>query len=96
MYKERVHILDDSVIVEEISAPDLVPLIEKGIVDGTDVENLLRDYLRQFSPDIEALVLGCTHYPLILESIKKIWNEVHNTRVPDMIDPGKEAARKFR
>ena len=57
MYKERVHILDDSVIVEEISAPDLVPLIEKGIVDGADVENLLRDYLRQFSPDIEALVL---------------------------------------
>ena len=96
MYKERVHILDDSVIVEEISAPDLVPLIEKGIVDGIDVENLLRDYLKQFSSDIEALVLGCTHYPLILESIKKIWNEVHNTRVPDMIDPGKEAARKFR
>lgn len=57
MYKERVHILDDSVIVEEISAPDLVPLIEKGIVDGIDVENLLRDYLGQFSPDIEALVL---------------------------------------
>ena len=32
MYKERVHILNDSVVVEEISAPGLVPLIEKGIV----------------------------------------------------------------
>jgi glutamate racemase len=29
MYKERVHILNDSVIVEEIAAPGLVPLIEK-------------------------------------------------------------------
>jgi glutamate racemase len=29
MYKERVHILDDSIVVEEIGAPGLVPLIEE-------------------------------------------------------------------
>ena len=96
MYKERVHILDDSVIVEEAAAPWLVPLIEWGMTSGLEIEHLLYDYLSQFSPDIEALVLGCTHYPLIRESIERVWSEIHQKKSPDIIDPGKEAARKFR
>ncbi len=96
MYKERVHILDDSVIVEEVAAPGLVPLIEKGIISWLEIEDLLRQYLSQFSPDIEALVLGCTHYPLIQGSIEKIWIEIHLSKSPNIIDPGYESAKKFR
>lgn len=96
MYKERVHILDDSVIVEEIAAPWLVPLIEKGIVSWPEIDILLREYLSQFSSDIEALVLGCTHYPLIRESIERIWTELYGNKIPDLIDPGEEAAKRFR
>ncbi len=96
MYKERVHILDDSIWVEEIGAPWLVPLIEQGIVSGIEIYTLLREYLSQFSPDIEALVLGCTHYPLIRDSIETVWSEVHHTKTPDIIDPGVEAAKRFR
>lgn len=96
MYKERVHILDDSVLVEEIGAPWLVPLIEDDITSGEEIELLLRDYLSQFSSDIEALILGCTHYPLIQESIEKVWCEVHQTEIiPYIIDPGVEAAKQF-
>lgn len=95
-YKERVHILDESIIVEEIGAPGLVPLIEQGIASGLEIERLLHEYLSQFSPDIEALVLGCTHYPLIQESIEKIWQDVHRNSWPKIIDPGMESARKFK
>jgi glutamate racemase len=95
MYKERVHILDESVLVEEIPAPGLVPLIEEGITDGESIDTLLREYLSRFSSDIEALVLGCTHYPLIRESIEHIWMELYTSKLPDIIDPGVEAARKF-
>jgi glutamate racemase len=77
MYKERVHILDDSVIVEEVSAPWLVPLIERGIIEWDEIDTLLEKYLSQFSPDIEALVLGCTHYPIIRESIEKVWHHLY-------------------
>ena len=70
MYRERVHILDDTVEIEEIAAPGLVPLIEPGITSGDEIDTLLREYLSKFSPDIEALVLGCTHYPLIRTSIE--------------------------
>lgn len=95
MYRERVHILDDSVIVEEISAPWLVPLIEKGIISWDEIDNLLREYLSQFSPDIEALVLGCTHYPMISEAIEQAWHYLFGRELL-MIDPGKEAAKKMR
>ena len=96
MYKERVHILDDSVIVEEIGAPGLVPLIEYGILSWEEIEVLLREYLSQFSADIEALVLWCTHYPLIRTSIEKVWWEIHQTYNLDIIDPGFESVEKFR
>ncbi len=96
MYRERVHILDDTVIVEEIWAPGLVPLIESWILTWDEIDTLLNGYLSQFSGDLEALVLGCTHYPLIRESIEKIWQETHATKLPVIINPGVEAARKFR
>ncbi len=96
MYKERVHILDDSIIIEEVWAPGLVPLIEQGITEWPEIDILLRQYLSQFSPDIEVLVLGCTHYPLIRDSIERIWIDLFDTRAPDLIDPGEESAKRFR
>lgn len=95
MYKERVHILDDAVMVEEVGAPGLVPLIEGGIISGHEIDMLLWEYLSQFSPDIEALVLGCTHYPMILSSIEKMWIQTHCGVIPDIVDPGREAAKKM-
>ena len=53
-------------------------------------------YLAQFSPDIEAVILGCTHYPFIRESIECVWKELYNKKLPNLIDPGEEAAKKFR
>lgn len=94
MYKDRVHILDESVIVEEVGAPGLVPLIEQGITRWEEINTLLRDYLSRFSPDIEALVLGCTHYPLIEEPILQVWHHLRSTPIK-IINPGQEAARKF-
>jgi len=96
MYKERVHILDDSVIVEEVSAPWLVPLIERWIFCSSEIDELLSVYLKGFSPHIEALVLGCTHYPLIRGSIERAWKDIHDNKSLDIIDPGIEAAIKFK
>jgi glutamate racemase len=56
---------------------------------------LLREYLSQFSPDIEALVLGCTHYPLLREHIEKVWTQDLSRLELIIIDPGEESARKF-
>ncbi len=95
MYKERVHIINDTILVEEIWAPGLVPLIESWIISWEKIDSLLLEYLAQFSPDIEALILWCTHYPLIQESIEKIWFQLYWKSSPDIINPGKESAKKF-
>lgn len=96
-YKERVNFLDESIQVEEIGAPWIVPLIEAGMNEGEEIEALLRTYLWEFSPEIQALVLGCTHFPMIRESIEKVWLELHpNWPTIAIIDPWYEAAKKFR
>lgn len=51
----------------------LVDLIENGIFKGKKLEMLLYKFLKpMLNANIDHLVLGCTHYPLIIESIKKI------------------------
>ncbi len=49
------------------SCPLLVPLIEEGMHDHPILEQSLKGYLR--NPDLDILILGCTHYPLIKKSI---------------------------
>ena len=51
----------------------LVEMIENGILNGTEIEKLLINFLTpMIKSNIDHLVLGCTHFPLINNSIKKI------------------------
>lgn len=53
--------------------PMLVPLVEEGWLDGQITEAILRLYLKDLSTKrIDTLVLGCTHYPLLKNAIKKV------------------------
>lgn len=54
----------------EIATPKLVPLIE-GLADDEDIDEALVQYIGKRS-QVDTIVLGCTHYPLISENIKKI------------------------
>lgn len=58
--------------IYELETPKLVPIIESG--DYTDLNKILHSYLDDYKNKIDALVLGCTHYPIIKEKIKKIIN----------------------
>jgi glutamate racemase len=70
--------------------PGLVPLIERGIVDGPEIDGLLRSYL---APIIEAgadvVVLGCSHYPLVRAAIERICGP----RIK-LVDPSSAIARQ--
>ena len=55
------------------SCPIFVPIIEQGLYKKKSVHFLIKDNLKKFQRDqVEALILGCTHYPLIKPIIKKI------------------------
>ena len=54
------------------SCPIFVPIIEQGLYRKKSVNFLIKDNLKKFQRNkVEALILGCTHYPLIKPIIKK-------------------------
>jgi glutamate racemase len=72
-YQRVVHNLDAGVEVYEQAAPRFVPLIERGIVDGPELEKTAREYLAPLKKrGVDAVILGCTHYPLISAPINRI------------------------
>ena len=65
----------DTATVERISAPGLVELIEAGKADSEETEAFLRKLLAPFVGKLDALVLGCTHYPFVKDTISRILGE---------------------
>lgn len=61
--------------VTEVACPMWVPLIENGEAFGPGADYFVEKYCRQLmdcDPEIDTLLLGCTHYPLLTEKIRKV------------------------
>lgn len=72
-YKKFINRLNPKIEVYQQACSLFVPLVEEGWIDGEIVEMIIKKYLKDIlSKDIDTLVLGCTHYPLLMNSIKKI------------------------
>lgn len=56
-------------------APDLVTLVEKGRFKGEEVTQTVKRYLEPFQGQIDTLILGCTHFPLLLATIKEVLSD---------------------
>ena len=61
--------------VARISATGLVELIESGKANSQETEKLLQKILAPYAGKLDALVLGCTHYPFVKETIGRILGE---------------------
>lgn len=61
-----------------IACPAFVPLIEEGIIDHEIMDLTIRYYLNDFVEEnqIDTLVLGCTHYPLISKNLRRIYPHI--------------------
>ena len=64
----------ESCEIYKIPAPGLVELIEAGKADSPEAEALLRDLFAPY-PKLDALVLGCTHYPFAKQAISRVLGE---------------------
>ncbi len=72
-YRRAVRNLDAGIVVHEQACPQFVPLIERGVVDGPELEGVAREYLEPLTQRrVDAVILGCTHYPLISAPINRI------------------------
>ena len=53
------------------ACPMLVHVVEEGLADSAEAELLVRHYL-DGRPDLDTLILGCTHYPLLRGVIQRV------------------------
>ena len=76
IYERYIKELNKNVNVIGKACPLFVPLAEEGLWRDPVTDEIARRYLTELIDiDIDTLVLGCTHYPLIRETVGKIMGE---------------------
>ncbi|HEX8269698.1 MAG TPA: glutamate racemase [Flavobacterium sp.] len=89
LFNKALEMYQDVKIVEQVGH-GLVQLIENGQMESTEMDALLRQYLKpMIDADIDYLVLGCSHYPYLIPQIRRI--------IPttiEIIDSGEAVARQ--
>ena len=80
-------------IVEHIGQ-GFVELVEKGITTGSESESTVRASLTPLlDAGADMIVLGCTHYPFLADTIRKVAAETYPERNIEIIDPAPAVAR---
>lgn len=69
-YPEEIAKIDPEIKTFSMPAPLLVDFIERGILEGNFLDEAIYGYLKPlFDAEIDVLILGCTHFPLIEKRI---------------------------
>lgn len=72
-YNKEIKKINSEAEIFEQACPLLVPLIEEGWHNRREAKMILRNYLRPLKKEkIDKLILGCTHYPILIKNIKGI------------------------
>ena len=74
-YATAVGEADPRLVVTQLACPTLVPMVEAGQLSGPIADGAVRGYLGElFAADaeIDTLLLGCTHYPLLRPLIEQV------------------------
>jgi glutamate racemase len=92
LFEQTSSNLDTTIEIIEQVGEGLVHLIEKGDIDSKQMQKLLYKYLNpMIEENIDALVLGCSHFPYLIPHIREIIGNKVN-----IIDSGSAVARQTR
>jgi glutamate racemase len=71
VYQQKIQKKEPDFEVFSMACPLLVPLVEEGWLNKRETKMILRRYLHPLkNHQLDTLVLGCTHYPLLTELIQ--------------------------
>jgi glutamate racemase len=76
IYEKKIQKLNLGITLSSMATPLLVPMIEEGFVNNDISKSIISSYLKD-KPlrGIQALILGCTHYPLIKDEIQGYYDD---------------------
>ncbi len=97
-YEQAIAKRDAAALVTTLACPLLVPLAEEGWVSGDIARAVARRYLTELfarDAEIDTLVLGCTHYPLLAEVLAETATDLarHTVVLVDSASSMADAAR---
>lgn len=92
IYEREIHSLNSNIIIHKKACPLFVPLAEEGLVNHPATKLIAEEYLVSFkNTDIDTLILGCTHYPIL----KKVINEIVGPQII-LVDSAKPTAKQLK
>ncbi len=92
IYTDYIRNLDHEVTVVGKACPLFVPLVEEGLLEDRITDDMVDRYLSELKPyNVDALVLGCTHYPLLMNPIKRYMGEEVT-----LVNPAYETAKELK
>lgn len=92
IYTEYIKELNRDVTIYGKACPLFVPLVEEGLLQDPVTDEIARRYLTELIDiDIDTLILGCTHYPLIRSTLGRIVGD----RVT-LVNPAYETALELK
>ncbi|MBQ8527510.1 MAG: glutamate racemase [Lachnospiraceae bacterium] len=92
IYTTYIKQLKPEVSVTGKACPLFVPLVEEGLLEDPVTDEIASRYLLELIDiDIDTLILGCTHYPLIRNTIQKVVGDKVT-----LVNPAYETARELK
>jgi glutamate racemase len=72
-YERAVWAADRHVHVEAVACPDLAPIIQGGLLFDEEIVETVRGYCAPLrAAEVDTVILGCTHYPLVAPMLQRI------------------------
>lgn len=94
VYAQKLQTQDSSITLKQLATPLLVHMIEEGFFDNRISHDIIAQYLDDPTlQGIDALILACTHYPLIKKEIGDFYNQ--QITVLDSSEEVAESLRKY-
>lgn len=92
IYNTYLKKLDPEITIASRACPLFVPLVEEGLLEDRVTEDIASRYLHEFHEyEIDTLILGCTHYPLLSHTLQRVMgNHVK------LVNPAFETAKSLK
>ncbi len=92
MYTSFLRKLDPQITVVSKACPLFVPLVEEGWIEDRVTDEVIARYLHELKDyEVDALILGCTHYPLLRNAIGRYMGEDVK-----LVNPAYETAKSLK
>lgn len=89
-HEKKLKLENNGIEVFGVACPLLVYAVEEGLVEGRLLEEIIKMYLQGFVKEVDTVILGCTHYPLIKDIINKIYPNLY------LVDPSETTALEVK